>query len=61
MLAHFAGEALFDPQVRTLMQCTRVSVDPQMAARDDRSFGASVSVLFDDGSDVSQVLMRYLR
>ena len=48
LLAHFEGEALFDADVRALMHRTQVAVDPQMAKRDDQSFGASVSVLFDD-------------
>ena len=53
ILAHFAGDALFDPPVRALMQCSNVTVDPQMATRDDMAFGASVQVFFNDGTDVT--------
>jgi len=62
VLAHFAGEALFDSRVRMLMQCTRVSVDPQMAARDDRSFGASVRARGSrNGSSTCRAVERCIR
>jgi 2-methylcitrate dehydratase PrpD len=56
VLAHFAGEALFDADVRTLMQCTHVAIDPDMAKRDDQAFGASVRVLFDDDTQLMNLV-----
>ncbi|MFT5448341.1 MAG: 2-methylcitrate dehydratase PrpD [Gammaproteobacteria bacterium] len=56
MLKHFEGDALFEPQLRKLMQCTHVSVDPQMAKSDDQSFGARVCVHLDDGTRVEEVV-----
>jgi 2-methylcitrate dehydratase PrpD len=56
VLAHFEGEALFEEDVRTLMTRTHVAVDPQMAMRDDQAFGASVTVLFNDDTQVTELV-----
>ncbi|MCP5150086.1 MAG: MmgE/PrpD family protein [Ectothiorhodospiraceae bacterium] len=52
-LDHFEDEAVGDPAVRALMARVEVGVEPEMATRADRAFGAVVTVHRDAAEPVS--------
>jgi 2-methylcitrate dehydratase PrpD len=54
VLAHFEDGAFDEAPVRALMQRVHAAVDPQMARRDDRAFGAEVQLELADGRRLSE-------
>jgi 2-methylcitrate dehydratase PrpD len=53
-LAHFEGDAPFDPPVRRLMERVSAGAHPEMAHSADQAFGAEVIVEMNDGRRLSE-------